>query len=644
MKRIFLAAALMVASITAALAQGTVTRIGPITSGDCAAFSSPNTIQDAGFNCSGVPAVPFASPTGTVGLAIVNGAATTAMRSDAAPPLSASVQSALTGATGLPAFGTGAFGFNARALLNSDLPQAAANSVKCNPTNAAASSQDCAIGALHSKDFGATGNGSTDDTTNLQTWVTACQTRILVCYLDAGTYKISSALSITGYIYLTGAGRISAILAPSNATQNTFTISTTVGYGQIQNISNQPSVTKTGGAFISLTSPGANNQFWTFRDLSTNGNDFNGFSFGAASNFTLDNVLEPCLNICVGTGVTGDSVITNSIIQPAATNAVAISIGINGSSSANGSGLRIVNNKINSGNTGVIGIQLSGTALCASCSDLMIANNSIEVLGNAILLGPANSATSYVNITIVGNELNGNAGVNNTDSTSWLGTVAITGNTIVPIGGPGINFQNVKNFVISGNVFTGVSGANVGINLSALVTGCVIGPNQFSAFTTNFADASGTCRGQAGQLPGTATNDNASTGSVAEFFSASVAPGSAISLTNGTPINLNTGISLTAGDWDVSCDANFVFAATTSYTQLLASISATSATTNQTAGSFAQISSASNTPGTSTIITVKAGPARVSLASTTTEFCVLNQAFATSTLTGWGILRARRVR
>ncbi len=395
---------------------------------------------------------------------------------------------------------TGVETIQPNAVTNSKLAQMGANSDKCNPTNASANAQDCQLGMLHSKDFGAVGNGSTDDTTNLQTWVTACQTRLLVCYLDSGTYKISSALSITGYIYLTGAGRLSAILAPSNATQNTFTINTTAGYGQIQNISNQPSVTKTGGAFISLTSPGANNQFWTFRDLSTNGNDFNGFSFGAVSNFTLDNVLEPCLNICVGTGVTGDSVITNSIFQPAANNAVAISIGINGSSSANGSGLRIVNNKINSGNTGVIGIQLFGTALCASCSDLMIANNSIEVLGNAILLGPANSATSYVNITIVGNELNGNAGVNNTDSTTWLGSVTITGNIIVPIAGPGINLQNVKNFIIEGNVFTGVSGANFGINLSALVTGCVIGPNQFSGVTTNFADASNACTVQAGSI------------------------------------------------------------------------------------------------------------------------------------------------
>jgi len=53
MKRIALAAVLLMASIAAALAQSPVTRIGPITPGDCASFSSPNTIQDGGFPCPG---------------------------------------------------------------------------------------------------------------------------------------------------------------------------------------------------------------------------------------------------------------------------------------------------------------------------------------------------------------------------------------------------------------------------------------------------------------------------------------------------------------------------------------------------------------------------------------------------------------
>jgi hypothetical protein len=64
MKRIVLAAALLIASLAAALAQGTVNRIGPITPGNCASFNSPNTIQDAGFPCPGAPGAAITALTG----------------------------------------------------------------------------------------------------------------------------------------------------------------------------------------------------------------------------------------------------------------------------------------------------------------------------------------------------------------------------------------------------------------------------------------------------------------------------------------------------------------------------------------------------------------------------------------------------
>ncbi len=92
---------------SAALAQP-VTVIGPITPGDCTAFNSTTVLKDGGIPCG---AGHFANPTGAVGLAVVNGVASTAMRSDAAPPLSASVQSALTGTNGQILVGTGGFGF-----------------------------------------------------------------------------------------------------------------------------------------------------------------------------------------------------------------------------------------------------------------------------------------------------------------------------------------------------------------------------------------------------------------------------------------------------------------------------------------------------------------------------------------------------
>jgi len=104
--------AIWIAGLTGALAQN-VTVIGPITPGDCTAFNSPTVVKDGGLPCG---AGHFANPTGAVGLTAVPGVATTSMRSDAAPPLSASVQSALTGTTGQILIGTGGFGFSAMAL------------------------------------------------------------------------------------------------------------------------------------------------------------------------------------------------------------------------------------------------------------------------------------------------------------------------------------------------------------------------------------------------------------------------------------------------------------------------------------------------------------------------------------------------
>lgn len=107
------ALALLFCLLAFAASAQTVTVIGPITPGNVPQFSSTTIIKD-----SGVPGGTgaFANPTGAVGLTVVNGAALTAMRSDAAPPLSSAVQSALTGTSGRLLIGTGGFGFTAIAL------------------------------------------------------------------------------------------------------------------------------------------------------------------------------------------------------------------------------------------------------------------------------------------------------------------------------------------------------------------------------------------------------------------------------------------------------------------------------------------------------------------------------------------------
>jgi hypothetical protein len=153
--------------------------------------------------------------------------------------------------------------------------------------------------------------------------------------------------------------------------------------------------------------------------------------------------------------------------------------------------------------------------------------------------------------------------------------------------------------------------------------------------------------GTASSVAGTNTNNNAAAGTVGEFVTATVAsPGASIS--TGTPANV-TSISLTAGDWDVSATLDFAPAATTTITQLNASISLTTGALASQAGggglgtdpttTWNQASSAN-----AALVAIVVPPVRISIAATTTVFLVQSATFATSTMTAYGTIRARRMR
>lgn len=144
-----------------------------------------------------------------------------------------------------------------------------------------------------------------------------------------------------------------------------------------------------------------------------------------------------------------------------------------------------------------------------------------------------------------------------------------------------------------------------------------------------------------GQIPGTATNDSASAGNVGEFSSASLASGSAVSLTTVTAKDVVT-LSLTAGDWDIWGDVNFAPAGTTTVTQISAWVSLTSATVPTLPALGYQNIAGSLTTGAAQ--TLGTGMMRVSLSGTTTVYLSALAAFGTSTMSAYGIIAARRAR
>lgn len=149
-------------------------------------------------------------------------------------------------------------------------------------------------------------------------------------------------------------------------------------------------------------------------------------------------------------------------------------------------------------------------------------------------------------------------------------------------------------------------------------------------------------------IQGTSTNDNAIAGDVGEFVTSTVASGAAVSITTATPVNI-TSISLTAGDWDIDGIIDFLPAATTSITQLVTAVSLTANTlSTQPGGSglgtdpLVTWNQAASVPAA--VVGLATATIRLSIAATTTVYLVASANFTVSTMTGYGTIRARRVR
>jgi hypothetical protein len=145
-------------------------------------------------------------------------------------------------------------------------------------------------------------------------------------------------------------------------------------------------------------------------------------------------------------------------------------------------------------------------------------------------------------------------------------------------------------------------------------------------------------------VAGTNTNDSAAAGYVGEYVSGVLAPGSGLALTNNTPLNVIVGgISLTAGDWDVSALCGFSWGSTTVVTSGLICLSEVSATLDQTAGRALYFAPQA-TAGSNLNFGAAIPPYRFSLSGTTTIYLVTQCTFSVSSLAVFGRIAARRVR
>lgn len=138
-------------------------------------------------------------------------------------------------------------------------------------------------------------------------------------------------------------------------------------------------------------------------------------------------------------------------------------------------------------------------------------------------------------------------------------------------------------------------------------------------------------------IVGTATNNNASAGSVGEYVTST---SGTVAITTATVTNV-TSISLTAGDWDVIGIVKFKPQAGDTQTSGNVGISSTSAT-NPAEPLLFQSGTVSHGAGDDW--SVYAPEQRFSLAGTTTIYLVATGNHAGGTLNSVGMIRARRVR
>lgn len=257
-------------------------------------------------------------------------------------------------------------------------------------------------------------------------------------------------------------------------------------------------------------------------------------------------------------------------------------------------------------------------------------NSSTGAFG-ATTIGGTLTTAAQTNITSVGTLTGltmGGTLAMGSNSITMTGSLASTGSRVTK--GWFADIESTNAPTIGGVAATG-SGGLARATSPTFVTP-VLG--AASATSVAFTSTSG--------IIGTTTNNNAAAGSVGEVATATLASGSAISLTSGATANI-TSISLTAGDWDVWGTVVFSPAATTTVTAILSAISTTSGTfPSEPDESYATTRSASYTPGST--LRLPTGTTRVSLASTTTVYLVVAAGFATSTMTAYGKITARRRR
>ncbi len=366
------------------------------------------------------------------------------------------------------------------------------------------------------KDYGALGDGATDDTRAIQKAIDAAQAGDGTVFFPAGKYIISSTLSITGAVTVQGVGYRSAgsefvtTFAPNWLDLTTLNAGSAViqtnpaasifyvaGGQAVQILSLELFFYNAGGkplntaqvhsgASAIVLSGGNDNSL--LRDLFIYGGD-NGIAVAHSSGWVVDNVLfYDCLTYGLyvdGTAAdSGGWQITNSTFESGSI------YNYSHFYSVGGGGGRIIGNKLNAAGCGsqcgTVGIGVAIGPQHSSLGDFPV--DPIQIIGNS-MEGEPTAAIAFLGTSpndavtsggaIVGNQIWAATDVWSTAGPTipqWIRNWSITGNLLAVVGGTGaanISMDGVSGLTLNANTFsesfaTGTVATQFGANTSAI--------------------------------------------------------------------------------------------------------------------------------------------------------------------------------
>lgn len=334
------------------------------------------------------------------------------------------------------------------------------------------------------KDFGAVGNGTTDDTVAIQAAFDASSDREI--FFPSGTY-VCGAVTITNQCRVMGEGADATYIKASGAAIDVWRVQTTARV-DVENLTFSPAVAvtkQTAGAYLKYD-PTSGYNFGSRVRNCVFAYSYRGVQFVDAAVWSVEDCYFPLYTFAVevqniASPDAGDSTIRACVFDAAGATGTAIR-------QLSSGGLRIVNNKILSGDRGYYGVYDSSPS---NTSILLIQNNSIEFQATAGIALNSTSSTGFSMVVIEGNQFSVAAsGVGLTlmdPGYDYLDSVNISDN-LFNLGtfSKGVNFARGARITLLPNTFYGNSTNETAVTIGANVDSAVLYPQVVLDCTTDF--------------------------------------------------------------------------------------------------------------------------------------------------------------